>query len=492
MVFMMDSKYEYIPVKSKRYPDGVLLVNDYGNWCFISDAEFRQYKFRDMSPELIKKLKENYMIVDKGDFSSLAHRFNDFYWYMKEATRLHIVVPTLRCNFTCKYCYAFREPIDKTDKDMTPETMDKTIDFIHNTPEKVITIEFTGGEPLLRFDLVKRAIERSERLSKENGKDVKFALITNAAYLTEEIVDFFVEKKNTTSICLSLDGPKQIQDYNRKVTSSNDSSYEITIDALNKLKEKGYPSLTAMPVVTKTSLENWKEIVDEYVKQGFGVLRFKYVSRFGYAIGSWKKDGYTAEEFLEGWKSVVNYMIELNKKGIQIAEQLTILILIKFLNGINPNYAEMISPCGAIVTQLLYDYDGSIFPCDEARTKEEFKIGDVFNSSYDDLLNHSVTKTMSSMSNLSTYGCDNACPWSAFCGICPLEIYMEKNGFVSNIHSNYRHKIHLGMFEFIMDKILHNEEEKKILEKWIKILPGIPDLYEDDESKRNIFREAFS
>ena len=482
-------KYEFVPTNSKRYKDGFLITNDYGNWCFLSEKEYMEYKKDDMSDDLIKKLLDNFMLIENGNFESHGKRFDEFFWYLKESTNLHIVVPTLRCDLTCKYCYAFREPVESHDKDMTPEMMDKTIDFIMDTPEEKITIEFTGGEPLLRFDLILRAFERSQKLSQEKNKDVKYALITNATHLNDEVYDFLIRNKDKISVCLSLDGPKEVHDYNRKLTSATSSSYEITTRAIKKFKELGYPSMTAMPVITRKSLDNWKEIVDEYVRMGFGVLRFKYVSRFGYASKVWQRDGYTAEEFLEKWKSVVNYMLELNKKGVQITEQLTILILIKFLKGFNPNYAEMMNPCGAVITQLLYDYDGSIYPCDESRTNEEFKIGDVNTSKYNDLLEHPVTKTMTSISNLSTYNCDNACPWSSFCGICPLEIYIEKKGFVSNINSNYRHKIHLGMFEFIMDKILHNPEEKELLMKWPEVVPGIPELYETDVHRRNIFKK---
>lgn len=474
--------YQRIKIRTKKYDDGVLLTNDTGNWVFLTQKEYDNYLFRNIDEELYVKLKENFMILAAENFEGAVHQLNDYYWYLDQGTSLHILIPTLRCNFTCKYCYAYRSPEDAEQKDMTPELIDQSIDFVFKSPSPVYGIEFSGGEPLLRFDLMKRAILRAEELAEKHNKKVGFSVVTNGTYIDDEKITFFLEHK--VGICLSLDGPKELHDSHRRITRGDKQSYDLVVEKINLLKERRVNGINAIPVITKDSLELWKEIVDEYVKHGFSVLRFKYVSYFGFASSTWDTMSYEADAFLDAWKNVINYMLELNKKGIVIAENLASIILQKLITGINTNYAEMSIPCGAVIGQVVYDYDGSIYTCDEARTMEEFKIGHVSSSEYKDLLDNPVTKTMQSMSNLTAYNCDQDCPWFSFCGLCPLEIYNQEKGFITNIPSNYRHKIHEGMFEFLMDKILHNEDEKKLLYKWPFLKRGI--FSPDEELDNNV------
>ena len=487
MAYVYGKDYEYVRVSSKKYNDGVLLTNDVGNWCFLTKNEYNKYKFKDLDENLFKKLKDNMMLIADGSIGPYAHQFNDYHWSLSKGTSLHILIPTLRCNFTCRYCYAYRAHEDAPEKDMTEDTVDKTIDFIFKTPSDNYNIEFSGGEPLLRFDLVKRAILRAKKLAEDKSKKIQISIITNGTLLNKEVMEFF--REHYVGICLSLDGPEDLHDNNRRFTKGNRPSYSSVIQTINMLKDAGCPSLNALPVIIKDSLPRWKDIVDEYMGHGFSVLSFKYVSRFGFASKSWDKMSYTAEEFLDSWKKVIDYMIEQNKKGVQIVENMAAVIIHKFATGLNANFAELMTPCGAVTGQIAYDYDGSIYTCDEARTMDEFRIGNVFSSTYKDLVEHEATKTLKSASDLSAYHCDTGCAWYSFCGICPLEIYTQEKGFITNIASNYRHKIHQGMFEFLMDKILHNPEEKKILYNWLNVRPGILGSSELESENVNVFQE---
>jgi len=67
-------------------------------------------------------------------------------------------------------------------------------------------IAFYGGEPLLRFDLIKNIIE----LVKNYGKFEKFAynFTTNGTLLSDHVIKYMV--KNNIGVLISLDEPKQI------------------------------------------------------------------------------------------------------------------------------------------------------------------------------------------------------------------------------------------------------------------------------------------
>ena len=469
MVFLQyvyNKDYKILKLNAKRFDKAVLLTNDRGNFCVLSNQDYDKLIFKNLDEKLFKKLEDNFMILTDSNFSEYSDRFNKFNWSLGKAADLHIIVPTLRCNFTCKYCFAKRECEDNTSTDMAEETMDKTIDFIFSVPSRSCYLEFTGGEPLIRFDLVRRAVLKSKNLAKTMNKKVSFSIVSNGTLLNDEIIDFLIE--NDVNLCISIDGNKEIHDSNRKFTRNlSSSSYDSIISSIKKLKAKDFDNLAYIPVILKDSLKYYKEIVDEYINLGARTLRFKYVSRFGFASDAWKSMSYSAEEFLDSWKKTINYMLLKNDEGIKIKEDFAVIILRKLLSGKNERYTELMNPCGAVYSQLSYNYDGNIFTCDEARTVDEFNIGNVFTSKYSDLAEHPVSKSLQSSSNLTAYNCDSGCPWFSFCGICPLEIYLERNsGFITNINSNYRHKLHLGMFEFIMEKLLDEDIREKLI-SWV-------------------------
>jgi hypothetical protein len=63
----------------------------------------------------------------------------------------------------------------------------------------------------------------------------------------------------------------------------------------------------------------------------------------------------------------MDYILELNKKGINFREMLSGIYLSKILTDRDPNYLDERSPCGACIGQVAYNYDGKIYSCDEGR-----------------------------------------------------------------------------------------------------------------------------
>ncbi|MCP4217015.1 MAG: radical SAM protein [bacterium] len=133
------------------------------------------------------------------------------------------------CNFRCEYCVysgSYENERVHQEKTMDAETAGKAIDFFLNfidnplrsRKDNNIFIGFYGGEPLLRFDLIKKMIERAEKLSRKKNLSKKFhigfRLTTNGYLLHGEIVDYLKEKNVTLDI--SLDGPSSEHDKFRK------------------------------------------------------------------------------------------------------------------------------------------------------------------------------------------------------------------------------------------------------------------------------------
>lgn len=141
------------------------------------------------------------------------------------------------CNFRCKYCIysssekGFRE---FNNESMSKEIICKSIDYMRDHGEAVVYITFYGGEPLVRFDLMKFAIEYARK--QITNKKLYFGFTTNLTLLTREIAAYLVRVPHLNIIC-SVDGPQEIHDASR-VYREGKGTYEDVMAGYTILKEE--------------------------------------------------------------------------------------------------------------------------------------------------------------------------------------------------------------------------------------------------------------
>jgi len=117
---------------------------------------------------------------------------------------------TQRCQLACKYC-GMRGSSERSD--MSESMLRQAIDFLFTSDSKDIRLQFFGGEPLLRFDLVKKGVSYALKKAERLGKKCKFLLATNGLSLNKASLDFF--RSNNFSLVFSLDGKEKVQAINR-------------------------------------------------------------------------------------------------------------------------------------------------------------------------------------------------------------------------------------------------------------------------------------
>lgn len=115
------------------------------------------------------------------------------------------IILTSGCNLTCAYCYQN----DKSPKRMEWETLRASIDLLLASERRRIQLLFLGGEPLLQYPLMQRAVSYA-RERRPPGKSLRFAIITNGTLLDDEKLAFLVEHDFKTQ--LSFDGVPRAQD----------------------------------------------------------------------------------------------------------------------------------------------------------------------------------------------------------------------------------------------------------------------------------------
>lgn len=139
----------------------------------------------------------------------------------------------------------------------------------------------------------------------------------------------------------------------------------------------------------------------------------------------------------------------------------------KILTHQDPSYFELRSPCGAGIGQLLYDYNGDIYTCDEGRMlgEETFKIGNVYRNKYENTITHPTVKTMCLASCLDGLSCQN-CVYKPYCGTCPILNYAESGNIFPQLSNSSRCKIYQGIFDYLFQKIKENDKIRKVLKEW--------------------------
>lgn len=124
---------------------------------------------------------------------------------------------TEQCNLRCKYCLYGETNDDYRsfgDGEMTFDTAKKAVDFLmRRSPiNKKIYIGFYGGEPLIKFPLIKEVVQYVCDLYSE--RDVGYSMTSNMTLMDEEKASFFAGLDDM-SVVVSMDGPQDIHDLNR-------------------------------------------------------------------------------------------------------------------------------------------------------------------------------------------------------------------------------------------------------------------------------------
>lgn len=123
-------------------------------------------------------------------------------------TQINLEV-TEKCNLRCKYCIYNENCTTNRNfgyKDMSLEIAKASIDYTAEHAGDDIAVTFYGGEPLIKFDLIRWCVEYSKERLK--GKNLTFNLTTNLTLMTKEMAEYFASIENFSLLC-SLDGDEQ-------------------------------------------------------------------------------------------------------------------------------------------------------------------------------------------------------------------------------------------------------------------------------------------
>lgn len=453
----------------KQFHDKILMTNDFGGYAFVRPDELRQIvaKRIDMDSDLGRYLVERKMIYDESALS-YSERQLQLLRIIKghaiTATALHIFVVTTTCNMSCVYCQA-NNGVANSHLVMDEHMAERAVDIALQSPERMLTFEFQGGEPLINYPVIRHIVEYTE--THKGDHQIEYTVVSNLTLMTDEILDFMASHQ--FGISTSVDGNELVHNRNRRFTDGK-GTYTTVCRSIDKIRAAGL-HVGAIETTTRYSLAHAREIVNEYADLGFESIFIRPLTPLGKAAMHWDEIGYSADEFIAFYNAALEEILAINKQGRFIKENHA-EILLRRIQGDFVNYMELRSPCGAGIGQLAYYADGNVFTCDEGRMLHEmgqsaFLLGNVNKSKYQDLIENGVCRAVCASSVLETIPSCCDCVYQPYCGTCPVVNYAMGGDLLEKEPRGYRCRIYSGILDALFDRFYEeNPDIIQILESW--------------------------
>jgi uncharacterized protein len=264
---------------------------------------------------------------------------------------------------------------------MPIEVANDIINFIFNhTPIKEkIEILFTGGEPLIEFELLKQVTSLIKKLSSFQDRDVKLSLITNGTIFSEEIKKFLLD--NNFSLCISCDGPAFIHDVMRHFQYNRGSSYLVE----QTLKEAVniFSNISVQATYHPATFRNLHYVIEYLIS--IGVKNIYLNPDF---TAHWtKKD---ADLLPVIYHKIANWYLNYAQKN----ESIYINLINKKLEIIQQGGYMTSDKCSPGSSGMAFSPSGDIYPCDRFITdssNNENSIGNIYEGLFQERINQKET-----------------------------------------------------------------------------------------------------
>ncbi len=245
---------------------------------------------------------------------------------------------TNRCNFMCRHCYSREDVQDELDFETVSSIMKKL------SAAKVFNLNFGGGEPLLRRDILEIA---------RAAADLGFAVSMNSnGFLINADMARRLKEAGFRKVGISIDSPKpEVHDEFRGIRGS----HERALAALGFLKDAGIET-SISSVICKINIDDVDGLIDMALAAGVSNINFHNFKCSG--LGFANKD--VLDLGPEEWRAFYAKAIALKDtvKGLHISLEDPIIASLGHSNG---DSIVKGSVCGKL--SLNIKSNGDITPC---------------------------------------------------------------------------------------------------------------------------------
>jgi len=431
---------------------GFIFCDDAGGFFRSNDAFLERYVQDGMTAEDQAFLKTNGHAFDSvGD---LAYNAFSYRW----AKRLHvppdldyvILVPTLRCNLACAYCQVSRVNENAPGHDWDAATLHAVLGWLDGLSTTTIKIEFQGGEPLLRLDV----LEEVRAFARERFENADFVICTNLQDVSEAAWDFLASED--TFVSTSLDPTRELHERHR--TSGTVATQQF-LENLARATSKWPDRVSALPTFDLDALPDPREVIDAYSFFGLRSIYLRPVNHQGFARKRFRTQYMSAVWNAYVRRSIMT-LIEYNATSEWPMEEYYFShCLRRVVRGGHDGHVDLRNPNIVGRSYVVIDHDGSFYPTDEARMitrlgQIDLRMGDVRTG-----MDRTIVEALNTEAlNLFDPDCVH-CPYQAFCGVDLIDDLSRYGRIDLPRHLTDFCQRHMSIFDLVFE-LLYSDDPK--------------------------------
>lgn len=460
----------FMPLRTRLMSaDRALLVNDGGG-------------FFSASPDFLERLLGNALsasdrrfLIERGHGVEPSDPIGETAYLYNVAERLTlagpldylILVPTLRCNLSCTYCQVSRAALNQTGYDWSDATLQAVLGLIDGVSGPRIKIEFQGGEPTLRADLIRAVIDRCQRFEER-----QFVICTNLQQLEPDILTLL--DRPDVFISTSLDG--DFDTHRRHRTEDAEMTRAFRRNLAMLVERYGPHKVSALPTVDPEQPPAPDALIDAYLEFGLESIFLRPINYQGFA----RKRHAGARELDQAWRAYheafVRRLIERNweDRSVVLEESYFSICLRRIFQPGADRHVDLRNPNPLGHDYVVIDYDGQVYPTDEARMLSrsgviDLAIGDV-HGGWD---TPARTTLNAHCSNLHDPACQR-CVYQPYCGRDVVDDIARYGRIDLPRHDTEFCRRHLSLFDLAFKLIYAADEPTRYsLARWLR-LEGTP------------------
>ena len=186
--------------------------------------------------EMIEAIQNG--LIRKLDNSQCDYWFDENLYFEDLKNKNHLLIGvTEKCNMRCKYCVHgghYENERTHSEKEISYETTINAINlFLDTTNSEYVVFNFYGGEPFLKFDVIKKSVDHiSHKIN-----DYTVVITSNGTLINDDIIDWFVSNENI-HIYISLAGTKETHDKLRVYKDGINGTFAQIKKNVMKIKDK--------------------------------------------------------------------------------------------------------------------------------------------------------------------------------------------------------------------------------------------------------------
>lgn len=361
-----------------------LLISSLTGAADILDEESRNAWFglvantgTPTDPALIATLQERgYVFPSQEAETQLFAELRDAFEKARKGEVLRLAIcPTFQCNLACKYCYEGQLPQTST-KALTEEDvlhLFEVIDSNYGTRGRRVSIELTGGEPLLPRN--RAAVERVFTETARRGHHI--GAVSNGVCLASHFADLFIRHREHMSfVQVTLDGPPAIHN-NRRPFRNGAETFQHIANSLDFLVTHRIPTRLRVNI-DSSNVMHLSELAELILQKGWlmnGCLECDIAPVLDHR-GTSEYTHITSEPEL------MHQVWDLASRDprIQRVFRFRLFRVLQHISGIVDGGKGFPSPCVQYCEAnspnfFVFGADGFIYACGEAIGNPEFAIG---------------------------------------------------------------------------------------------------------------------